>query len=114
MATKKFNGATANFASASLGDLRGISRSEKGAKIDVTGAGDSAKSYEAGIPDEEVKVDIVGTTTVGVGDTGALTIVWPDNTNSSISAVVCIDVDGPKGTMDGELTTSFTFAPLGT
>jgi len=111
--TKKFNGATVNFAGA-LAGLRGISVSKKAAKIDVTASADAGKTYESGIPDTEVKIDLVGSTTIAPGDNGALTIAWPDNsTAGTLTTAVCVDAEPAKGSMDGEITSSITLVPKG-
>ena len=111
--TKKFNGSTVNFAG-NISGLRGISVSKKAAKIDVTASADTDKTYEAGIPDTEVKLDLVGSTTIDPGDNGALTIAWADGTNSgTLTSAVVIDVEPAKGSMDGEMTSTVTFVPKG-
>lgn len=107
-----FNGATATFAGSALGSgLRGIRFTESGATADVTGAEDSEKTVEPGIPDKEVAIDFVGTITVGFGDKGAIVVTWDDaTTGGSITNAVCTGANY-GGTMDGELTGSATFKP---
>lgn len=112
MATDAFNGTTATFAAVALGGgLRGVRFTESGGTPDVTGAEDSVKTVEAGVPDQELVIDFVGTTTVGFGDKGAIAIVWDDaTTGGSIAAAICTSVNY-GGVMDGEITGSATFKP---
>ena len=107
-----FNGATATFASVALGSgLRGIRFTEGGGTPDVTGAEDSVKTVEGGIPDQELVIDFVGTTTVGFGDKGAIVTAWDDATSGgSIPSAICTGVNY-GGVMDGEITGSATFKP---
>lgn len=107
-----FNGATATFASAALGSgLRGVRFTESGGTPDVTGAEDSVKTFEAGVPDQELVIDFVGTTTVGFKDKGAIVVTWDDaTTGGSITNAICTSVNY-GGVMDGEITGSATFKP---
>lgn len=112
MADNGFNGSTATFAAQALGDgVRSIRRTEGGANADVTGASDGEKTFEGGVPDKEVTIEFVGTTTVSKNDKGALVIAWNDNTAAGgITNAICTAVnDG--GSMDGELAGSATFKP---
>ncbi len=85
MASDAFNGAVATFAASALGSgLRGIRYTESGATADVTGSGDSEKTHEPGVPDKELVIDFVGTTTVGMGDKGAIVVTWDDAFNSKL------------------------------
>jgi hypothetical protein len=111
MANDGFNGSTVVFASATLGDLRGIDYSETAAEADCTAADDTIKVYETGVPDRTVSVDFVGTApAIGIGSKGALTITWNDGTTDGIVAAVCSEL-GSKGQMDGELTSTAKFKP---
>ena len=112
MASDAFNGAVATFAASALGSgLRGIRYTESGATADVTGSADSEKTHEPGVPDKELVIDFVGTTTVGMGDKGAIVVTWDDaTTGGAITNAVCTGVNY-GGTMDGEITGSASFKP---
>jgi len=111
VADNGFNGSTATFAAAALGDgLRGCRYSEAGADVDVSAAGDTDKTYEAGLTDKEVTIDFVGITTVSKGDKGAISITWNDGSSDAITNAICSSVNH-GGNMDGELSGSATFKP---
>jgi hypothetical protein len=119
MADDGFNGATVYFpASASssdlLGPLRSISWRESGARADVTGSADTAKTYVVGINDNEVTISIVGgitASTLDVGDVGALYVVWNDGgTDGTLAAAQVSDIQ-TDGSMDGEIISQVTFVP---
>jgi hypothetical protein len=111
MANDGFNGSTVLFASATLGDLRGIDYSESAAEADTTASDDATKTYEIGVPDKTASIDFVGTApSVGVGSKGALSIAWNDGTTDTIAAGVVTEV-GVKGQMDGEITSNIKLKP---
>lgn len=112
MASDAFNGTTATFATAAVGEgLRGVRYTESAATADVTGSADAEKTHEAGIPDKELTIDFVGTATQSVGDKGAIAITWDDATTvGSITNAVLTSIN-QGGTMDGEITGSATFKP---
>lgn len=111
MADNGFNGTTATFASADLGDgVRGVRYNEAGATPDVGSAGDSEVVYEGGRKDIEIQVDFVGTSTVSKNDKGALSITWNDGTTDTITNAICKSINY-GGQMDGEISGSATFAP---
>lgn len=111
MADDGFNGTTAEFGVAALGSgLRGVRYNEAGANPDVSGAEDEEKTYEGGLPDKEVTIDFVGTTTVSKNDKGTITIAWNDGTSDEIPNAICASVNY-GGNMDGELSGSATFKP---
>lgn len=111
MADNGFNGSTATFALAALGDgLRSCRYSEGGADVDVSAAGDSQKTYEAGLIDIEVSIDFVGVSTVSKGDKGAIAITWNDGSSDTITNAICSSINY-GGSMDAELAGSATFKP---
>jgi len=113
MANDGFNGSTVSFAGATLGDLRGARYRTSGVDVDVTNAAGTSKLFVAGIPDQEVSVDIVGTPSVAHGATGALTVNWFDGSNDTVAAAYVTSFE-TSGSMDGEITSTITFKPLKT
>jgi hypothetical protein len=111
MANDGFNGSTVTFASATLGDLRGIDYSESGAEVDCTASDDTVKIFEVGITDQTVSVDFVGSPpSCGVGSKGALSIAWKDGGSDTITAAIVTEI-GTKGQMDGEITSNIKLKP---
>jgi len=108
MANKGFNGSTLVFASATVGSIRSITYGNKAAEVDVTGSGDSVKSYVSGIPDPDVSVEIVGGNALAIGATGALTITWFDASTDGVTSAIVTEAS-TKGNMDGEITSSYKF-----
>ncbi|HUT92366.1 MAG TPA: hypothetical protein VMY37_22920 [Thermoguttaceae bacterium] len=111
MADDGFNGATVTFASAAIGKLRSINYSETAAKADVTSSVSTTKAYAAGIPDVTLSVEVVGSTTLGSGDKGALAVAWGDigaGTDGTIAAAQVVTVT-TQGAMDGEVTSTIEF-----
>ena len=111
MATDTFNGASLTFASATVGPLRSITSNEAGAKADTTGSADSVKTYGIGIPDASVTCEVLGGTTLSVGDEGALAVAWGDiggSTDGTIAAATVVSVS-TTGAMDGEITSTIEF-----
>jgi len=107
-----FNGSTLTFDSASVGRLRSLDFSSSGAKVDVTDSADSEKKYEAGIPDLSLTAEVVGGTSLSIGDSGALVVAWTDTGSlGSITSAVVTDIS-VSGSMDGEILSTVTFVPL--
>ena len=111
MADDGFNGTTISFATPDQTPLRDISVSESGAEVDVSGGADAIKTYESGIPDETVTYTIVGGSTVGIGDEGAVVVAWNDgSSDASLTNSVCVGKE-TSGSMDGEILTAITVRP---
>ena len=111
-----FNGSTVLFATVTLGPLRSIDYSETAAQVDVTGSDDGVKTFRAGIPDPTVTVTIVGglVPAAVIGALGALDIAWQDATTEGTRAepLRSVIVDrGQTGSMDGEITSTYTLKP---
>lgn len=111
MADDTFNGASLTFATVSAGSIRSINTNQVGAKADVTGSGDSEKSYGVGIPDLTVTVEIVGGTDIAVGDKGTVAIDWGDIGGSTLGSLTDGQVVSvaTTGSMDGEILTTIEF-----
>ena len=112
MANDGFNGSTATFAAAALGNgLLAVRYQETGGNADTTMSTSTNHVYEAGVPDLEVTIEFLGTTTVGKNDKGAIAITLFDGeTTSSITNAICTAVSF-GGQMDGAITGSATFKP---
>lgn len=100
--------ATATFAAAALGEgLIGISYEEDGHVVDVTGAGDSEHTYEAGTPDVSVTIEVHGEVSTATNTKGAVVIAGMDG---SIANAILAD-KSESGSLSGGITTSCTFRP---
>jgi len=111
MADDGFNASTISFAGTPLTPLRDIRFSEAGGKADVTGCADSIKTYEGGIPDVSVSITIVGGTTIGKNDKGAIVTAWNDGGTGGAIAAAIVDSVETSGSMDGEILSTITFVP---
>ncbi len=111
MPNNGFNGTTATFNSANLGDgITGVNYTETCDQVDVSVSTDTDKVYVDGMGDKEVQIDFVGTTTIGKGDTGTVSISWNDGTTTTLTNSVCTNVS-VKGQLNGAITGSATFKP---
>ena len=115
-----FNGSTISFDITGAGDaalfggLRSLEFSESAPKVNVTGSEDSKTTYRTGVPDPQIVATWVGglpAVNAEVGDQGALVVGWEDGaSDGTISPVIIVD-RGTSGSMDGEITSTMTFAP---
>ena len=112
MANDGFNGTTATFAAAAVGSgVLSVRYSETGGNSDTTASASDSHFYEAGVPDLEVTIEFLGTTTVAKNAKGALAITLFDGeTAPSMTNAICTAVSF-GGSMDGAITGSATFKP---
>ena len=107
-----FNTTTISIAAADQAPLLDISVSGTAAEIDITGAADSAHTYEAGIPDYTVTFTILGCTTIGIGDKGAIVIgpvaspTWTSTMGEFTTGIVT-NVE-MSGSIDDTITSAIT------
>jgi len=110
-----FNGSTLTFGG-SVSKLRSIGWSASSNEADVTSTSDSNHEYTPGVQDIELSVEVVGISTVDVGDTGTTVVTWNSSTSDTEGGtsftMLCTGRDS-SGSLDGELTTSLTFKPYG-
>lgn len=113
MADYGFNGTTLTFGVGSaMAKVKDIQVTENGNEVDVTGSDDDLHNYVLGIPDVEISVTVVGTTSVALGDTGAMSIAFNDGTTETFDSATFIVTSKPRGgSMDGEITSTITFKP---
>lgn len=107
------NGSTVTFDSVAIGEARDISFTEDGNPVDVTVLADTIHKFCNGATNIECVVEIVGsesTSAVAIGDTGALAIAWNDSGSDAIAAAIVTNRD-TSGGLDGEIVTTYTFAP---
>jgi hypothetical protein len=99
---------THTFASSALGEgLLSISYEEDGHVVDVTGAGDSEHTYEAGTPDVSVTIEVLGTVDTATGSKGALVIA---GLQGSIAAAILAS-NSQSGSLSGGITSTLVFKP---
>jgi hypothetical protein len=114
MANDGFNGATITFPTNIFGGLRGIEFSESGPKVNVTGSIDTETTYRSGIADPQLVATFVGglpSSGADIGTQAELAITWPDGTSDGSMTLAIIVDRSTGGSMDGEMTSSITFAP---
>ena len=110
MSSDNFNKSTFSFGG-NVAPLRSINYDQTAAEIKVTGVADTRHTYEAGIDDETLTVEIVGTHTANIGDKANIAIAWNDgSTPGSINNCVCVQ-NSTQGAMDGEITSTLKFRP---
>ena len=113
MADDGFNGSTMTFVAVTFGGLRSLEFSESGPKVNVTGSADSNTTYRTGVPDPQLVATFVGglpAAGCAIGTQGALGITWEDGTTDGTIANAIVVDRGSSGSMDGEITSTVTFA----
>lgn len=112
MSTKRdFNGSTLLFNSATIGKIKSLKHGVKCKDIEVTTLDEAEHVSAAGKPKRTLTVTCVGTPSALEGSTGAIAITWADTTTmGTLDYAVCLSVDGPEGSLDGEMTCGYEFA----
>lgn len=105
-----FNGTTVSFGGVNVTKLRSVRTPSKVGKIKVTGSDDSTELYEPGKPDPEARIDVVGIKPWAVGQKGTLVITWNDGTVDNLGNCF-VESREPAGQLNGEIVTSYAFAP---
>jgi len=111
-----FNGSYVTFPTSSttdkLGTMTDLGLKDSAAKIQVTTANGVKHLYEAGLPDAEITIDIIGAgaTACTIGATGILTLVWNSGQTNTYSNAVCVE-RSISGGIDSPIKTTLTFAP---
>ena len=107
---RDFNGSTLVFNSVTIGKLRSMKNSTKCKDIEVTSLDETEHVSAAGKPKRTLSVTVVGTPSALEGSHGALTVTWGDGTTiGTVDYAVCLSVDGPEGSLDGEMTSTYEF-----
>lgn len=107
MANKGFNGSTFSFASSVIGTLKGLTVDVKASEIDITAAGDSLHTYEVGLPDTELSVEVIGGTILAIGTKGAVAVAWFDGTTTGTLTKGVVTSANVKGSVDGEISATY-------
>jgi hypothetical protein len=105
-----FNGTTVTGLGSGSLILRSVNYEEGGADVDVSGAADDQKTYEPGLPDISVSIEVVGATTVGKGDTANVSVTWTDGTTDTLAAGKVSTVS-KSGSMDSEILSTVVVKP---
>lgn len=114
MADDGFNGSTVTFNGAGQTPLRSITFDCGGAMADVSGAGDSQKTYVAGLDDPKVTFVVCGATALsrgGTGGTAGLVIAWNDGDSDGTLTAAIISSVSVAGSMDGEILSTIEVVP---
>lgn len=112
MANKGFNGTTVTFGGSAIGEPRSIDFSDEANEVDVTSLDNAIHAFVSGIPSLECTVEVLGNPAIARGDTGALAIAWFHGGTDSIGSAICT-AKPASGSLDGEITTTYTFKPFG-
>lgn len=102
-----FNGTTITLNSKAFSRLQNIRHSVRRANVAVHGAGDTTALYEAGIPEDELQVEVLGPQTVSDSEEGALVITWNDGTQDSWTKAKVFDVQ-VSGQINGAIQRTYT------
>jgi hypothetical protein len=117
MADKGFNGSSSivTFDGSDVDPLNSVDVEFSVGEADVGGAADTTEIVQPGIPiDKTVTVEIVGSTDIVKGDTGALVISWNDGKSFGSLTNAIVSKITESGDEDGPITTSITFKPTPT
>lgn len=112
MANDGFDGSTITFAGSAIGKVRSIDFSDEANEVDVTSLDDAVHGFVSGIPSLECTVEVLGNPAIARGDTGALSITWFHGGTDAIGSAICT-AKPATGSLDGEITTTYTFKPFG-
>jgi len=91
-----------------LSRVRSIDFAQTGNEIDITDLADTNQTAEVGMSKKEITIEILGGTTLTVGDTGNIDIEWNDNTTSTLDNCEVRDIT-TAGSVGSEITTSIVF-----
>lgn len=107
---KSANTSTVSFGGADQSQLQSIGFNESAEQIDVTNLASATHVFEAGILQQELTFTMLGVSTISIGDTGAVSVVWNDGTTDTITSGVCTGNER-SGDLDGAITSSITVVP---
>ena len=62
--------------------LRKVDFDDPESDVETTGGGDTEKTYEAGLPDQKLTVEVLGGQALTKGTTGQTNINWGDGTST--------------------------------
>jgi hypothetical protein len=108
-----FDGTTFTFAGGALTPLVSVRYSAEAAEVDVGGAADSTEVVAAGIKNETLTVEVLGSPTLSIGATGACVVTWGGGagpTDGGIADAILTKI-APGGGLDDKITTTYTFRP---
>ena len=104
-------GSTFTFGDSTALVIKSIDFKNSAKEVDVTGIADLETVYELGTTDKTTTIETLGPPDIEVGDTGTISIGFGDSTAESKGSFVCKEA-AVKGSVNGELTTSYTFLPM--
>ena len=113
MADDGFNGSTISFGGADQTPLLSISVEDSVAEVPVSGAADSAHTYEGGISNPSTTWEVAGDTTLSKGDAGAIVVAWNDvdaGAHGSITSAIITSIS-KTGSLDSPISSSITARP---
>ena len=97
------------FNSVTVAELRSLTYSVGGSVIDVGAQDDLAVLSVVGRDDVEVTAELVGSTALERGATGAIAVTWNDGVETEALTNAVITQVSTSGSMDSEITSSLTF-----
>ncbi len=63
--------------------LRKVDQDDPESDVETTGGGDTEKTYEAGLSDQKLTIEVLGGEALAKGATGPTQIAWGDGTTTS-------------------------------
>jgi len=105
-----FNGSTVTIGEAAQTPLLSCTFTNAAAEIDITGCADTVHTYEAGLPNLSCTFEIVGGTTLAIGDVAAVSVAWTNGVADAMTTGVVTNVE-TRGSLDDKITTSITMRP---
>lgn len=102
------NGTTLTFGS-QLADLKSVSVTQNGQRVEITDLDDTSNIYEVGTVNLEVQCTVGGDGTgFTIGDQDSLTVAYNSGGDHSLSDMILADVED-SGEVNGVITTTLTF-----
>lgn len=107
---KSANASTITFGGSPQGELQSLAFNESAEQIQVTTLASSVHVFEDGILSQELTFDVLGVSSLSIGDTGAVAVAWNDGTNDTMTSGVVVNNER-SGDLDGAITSSITIVP---
>lgn len=91
-----------------LSRVRSIDFPQTGNEVDITDLADTHQIAEVGMPKLELTIELLGGTTLTIGTTSNINILWNDGTTTTISNCELRDIT-TAGSVGSEITTTLVF-----
>ena len=112
MADAGFNGSSVTLTATPISAIRSIRYQGRCAKVKTTGANASIKSYEPGLPDETLTIEVLGSTALTKGSTPSVTVAWNDGgADGSMTKGRIMKTPSMSGSEDAENISTIVIKP---